>query len=117
MKQVLDAVLTRLPGARGVAVVGPDGIAVESAKKDPAVDMEWAAAGGIDLLRRAATPLKDGAAETPDEITISGRNGLTVLRGIGAGYFLCLVTAPGTLTGRARYEAWRTGQELRQVLE
>jgi len=119
VKQVLDAVLQRLPGARGAAVVGPDGIPVESSQSDPGINMEWAAAEGIDLVRRAATPASEGAvaSETPDEITISGRRGLTVLRAVGAGYFLCLVAAPGTLTGRARYEAWRTGQELREVLE
>ena len=76
-------------------------------------------AKGLREATYAVDIASDGgaASETPDEITISGRRGLTVLRAVGAGYFLCLVAAPGTLTGRARYEAWRTGQELREVLE
>ena len=116
MREMLDAALARLPGALGLAVVGPDGISVESATANAGVNMDWAAAEGMDLVRRASQSPAASPAEPPEEITIAGKSRLTILRSLGAGYFLCLVAGPGTLSGRARYEAWRTGQQLREVI-
>jgi predicted regulator of Ras-like GTPase activity (Roadblock/LC7/MglB family) len=116
MKTVLDAALARLPGALGAAVVGPDGIPVETAVTSADVNMEWAAAEGMDLVRRVATAPGRDAAGDPDEITIAADARLTILRSVGAGYFLCLVAGPDVLSGRARYEAWRTGLQLREVI-
>jgi predicted regulator of Ras-like GTPase activity (Roadblock/LC7/MglB family) len=117
MKAILTGVMSRLPGALGVAVVGPDGIPVEvSSSSTGIVNMEWAAAEGMDLVRRAGTPAPDGQAGPLEEITIAARDRLTVLRAVGSGYFLCLVTGPGTNPGQARYEAWRTGLQVREML-
>jgi len=116
MKPVLDAVLDRLPGALGAAVVGPDGIPVEMAIRDPGLNLEWAAASGIDLVRRTVAGTPEGQGGPPDEITIAGGTRLTILRSVGAGYFFCLVTGPGAIAGQARYEAWRTGLQLREVI-
>lgn len=116
MKELLDDVLVRLPGVLGAAVVGPDGIPVEMAAATMSVNMEWAAAEGMDLVRRAAAPAPEGRGGSPEEITIAALDRLTILRAVGSGYFLCLVTGPGTIQGQARYEAWRTGLQLRSLL-
>ena len=116
MREMLDAALARLPGALGLAVVGPDGIPVETATANAEINMDWAAAEGMDLVRRASRHPAPAASEPPEEITIAARSRLTILRSVGAGYFLCLVAGPGTLSGRARYEAWRTGLQLREVI-
>ena len=116
MKTVLDAALGRLPGALGAAVVGPDGIPVETVVRNSDVNMEWAAAEGMDLVRRVATAPGRGTAGDPDEITIAADARLTILRAVGAGYFLCLVAGRETIAGQARYEAWRTGLLLREVI-
>ena len=116
MKPVLDDMLMRLPGALGAAVVGLDGIPVEIATAGKGVNMEMAAAEGIGLARQTGwTPAGDNAA-SPEEIAVAGPSRLMVLRALGAGYFLCLVAGPSTSPGRARYEAWRTGLRLREVL-
>ncbi len=116
MKTVLDAALGRLPGALGAAVVGPDGIPVETVVRNADVNMEWAAAEGMDLVRRVATAPGRGTAGEPDEITIAADARLTILRSVGAGYFLCLVAGKDAIAGQARYEAWRTGLMLREVI-
>jgi predicted regulator of Ras-like GTPase activity (Roadblock/LC7/MglB family) len=116
MKALLDALLDRLPGALGAAVVGPDGIPVEMAVRDPGLNLEWTAAAGIDLVRRTAAGTPEGHGGPPDEITIAGGARLTILRSVGAGYFFCLVTGPGAIAGQARYEAWRAGLQLREVI-
>jgi predicted regulator of Ras-like GTPase activity (Roadblock/LC7/MglB family) len=116
MKAVLDAALDRLPGALGAVLVGPDGIPVEMATRDPRLNLEWTAAEGMDVVRRTAAERREGPAEVPDEITISGTSRLTILRSVGGGYFLCLVAGPGAIAGQARYEAWRAGLRLREVI-
>jgi predicted regulator of Ras-like GTPase activity (Roadblock/LC7/MglB family) len=116
MKELLDGVMQRLPGALGAAVVGPDGLPVEIAAGTMSVDMEWAAAEGMDLVRRAGTAGAERRGGPPEEITIASRDRLTVMRAVGSGYFLCLVTGPGTLQGQARYEAWRTSLQVRTLL-
>jgi len=116
MKPVLDDMLMRLPGALGAAVVGLDGIPVEIATAGPDVNMELVAAEGIGVARQSGwTPTGDNTA-SPEEIAITGPSRLTILRALGSGYFLCLVTGPGIIPGKARYEAWRTGLRLREVL-
>ena len=116
MKPVLDAVLDRLPGSLGAAVVGPDGIPVAMVTRDSRLNLEWTAAAGIDLVRRTAAGAPEGHGGPPDEITIAGDAHLTILRAVGSGYFFCLVTGPGTIAGQARYEAWRAGLQLREVI-
>ena len=116
MKPVLDAVLDRLPGALGVAVVGPDGIPVEMVVRDPGLNLEWTAAAGMDVVRRSAAQGPDASQTPPEEICITGTSRLTILRSVGAGYFLCLVTGPEAIAGQVRYEAWRAGLQVREVI-
>jgi predicted regulator of Ras-like GTPase activity (Roadblock/LC7/MglB family) len=70
----------------------------------------------MDLVRRVATAPGRPATGDPDEITIAADARLTILRAVGGGYFLCLVAGPEAIAGQARYEAWRTGLMLREVI-
>jgi len=116
MKLVLDEMLARLPGALGASVVGLDGIPVETSTTVMDVNMEVVSAEGIGLVRRSGWTPSSADAESPEEIAVSGPSRLTILRALGSGYFLCLVAGPHTIAGQARYEAWRTGLKLRQVI-
>ena len=116
MKDVLAGMLTRVPGALGAAVVGPDGLPVEAATAGTGVNMEVASAEGIGMVKRAGWSPSEGDGEPPEEVAVASRSRLTILRALGSGYFLCLVAGPGTIAGQARYEAWRTGQQLREVI-
>jgi len=116
VKAVLDGLLSRLPGALGVAIVGLDGLPVESVTSGPGVNMDVVSAEGIGLVRRSGWSPSGESAEKLQEIALTSPSRLTIFRDLGSGYFLCVVTGPGTLPGQARYEAWRTGLLLREVI-
>ena len=116
MRSVLQEVVDRIPGCLGAAVVGLDGIAVEkvSARKD--VNIDLLSAEGINVVKRAAASFRDPPADPLEEITISSRSRLTILRSLGSDYFLCVVVGADGVPGRARYEAWRAGLELQEAI-
>ena len=114
MKAILQDMLDRTPGALAVSVVGLDGIPVETIAAGGDVNIDLAAAEGITLVKRTTGPA--GQRETPEEISVTTSSGLMILRALGQDYYLCLIVGRECLPGRARYEAWRAGQALRQTI-
>ena len=115
MKALLMELLDRIPEARGAAVVGLDGIAVEKVSAQPSFNIDLASAEAIALARRAR-PSGTGGADGLEEISVTCRSGLTILRSIGGDYYLCLVVGPDGIPGRARFEAWKAGRQLEHVV-
>jgi predicted regulator of Ras-like GTPase activity (Roadblock/LC7/MglB family) len=116
MKSVLQDILERVPGALGAAVVGLDGISVEKVSAEPSFNIELASAEGIHVVKRAASALHGAAKERVEEVSVSGGGTLTVLRFLGADYYLCVVARHEAIPGRVRYEAWRAGLQLRAAI-
>ena len=114
MKVLLRELLDRTPEALGAAVVGLDGITVEKVSVQ-SFNIDLASAEVIALARRAQ-PFRDESADRLEEISIASRSGLTILRSIGGDYYLCLVVGPDGIPGRARFEAWKAGRLLEQVV-
>ncbi|MEK7879409.1 MAG: hypothetical protein AAB285_06070 [candidate division NC10 bacterium] len=115
MKGLLRELLDGIPEALGAAVVGLDGIAVEKASAQPSFNIDLASAEVIALARRAQ-PSRDNSADRLEEISVTCRSGLTILRSIGGDYYLCLVVGPECIPGRARFEAWKAGRQLEHVV-
>lgn len=115
MKALLMELLERIPGARGAAVVGLDGIAVEKVSAQPSFNIDLASAEVIALVKRARPSAANGA-DGLEEISVTCRSGLTILRSIGGDYYLCLVVGPDGIPGRARFEAWKVGRQLEHVV-
>ncbi|HXU11496.1 MAG TPA: hypothetical protein VN898_05990 [Candidatus Binatia bacterium] len=115
MKALLMELLDRLPGARGAAVVGLDGIAVEKVSAQPSFNMDLVSAEVVALAKRAR-PSGADVADLLEEISVTSRSGLTILRSIGGDYYLCLVVGPEGIPGRARFEAWRVGRQLEHAV-
>jgi predicted regulator of Ras-like GTPase activity (Roadblock/LC7/MglB family) len=117
MKAVLQDILDRIPEALGAAVVGLDGIPVEMLVARPSFNIELASAEWAGIAKRAAAALRATSPPgAPDEISVTSRAGMAILRSIGGDYFLCVVVGPDCLQGRARYEVWRAGMQLEEVL-
>jgi predicted regulator of Ras-like GTPase activity (Roadblock/LC7/MglB family) len=116
MRTVLQEVLDRIPGALGAAVVGLDGIAVEKVSSTGAFNVDLASAEGIGIVKRAVAGLRGDPRDQLEEISVSCRSSLTILRSLGSDYYLCVVIGPDCLSGRARYETWRAGQQLQQAI-
>jgi predicted regulator of Ras-like GTPase activity (Roadblock/LC7/MglB family) len=115
MKALLTELLDRLPGARGAAVVGLDGIAVEKVSAQPSFNMDLVSAEVVALVKRALSSGANGG-DGLEEISVTSRSGLTILRSIGGDYYLCLVVGPDGIPGRARFEAWRVGRQLEHAV-
>ncbi len=117
MKAVLQEILDRVPEVMGAAVVGLDGIPVEKVAAKPSFNIDLASAEWIGLVKRAAASLRAMAASSgPEEISVTSRSGLAILRSIGGDYYLCVIAGPECLLGRARYEVRRAGLQLEQTL-
>ena len=116
MKAVLREMMQRVPGSLGAAVIGLDGIPVEKVAADGSFNIDLASAEGISVVKRAAMSLRDLPSEPLEEVTISCRSRTTILRSVGSDYYLCVVVGPDSVPGRARFEAWRAGQQLREVI-
>ena len=116
MRSVLQDVLDRIPEALGAAVVGVDGIAVEKIAAQPSFNIDLASAECVGLVRRATASLRDASGDRLEEIAVTCRSGLTILRSIGGDYYLCVVVGAGCIPGLARYEVWRAGQQLEHAI-
>ncbi len=116
MREVLREMMEKTPGFLGAAVMGLDGIPVEKLAADEDFNIELASAEGIGVVRRATNSLRDLPGEPLEEVTISSPTRLTIMRAIGPEYYLCVVVGRGALSGRARYEAWKAGHQIREVI-
>src|SRR6266481_6282730 len=81
MKAVLQEILDRIPEALGAAVVGLDGIPVEKLAARPSFNIDLASAEWISLVKRASAALRGATpAGGPEEISVTSRSGLAILR-------------------------------------
>lgn len=117
MKAILDDILDRIPEALGAAVIGVDGIPVETVTAQASFNIDLAAAEWVALAKRAAAALQGATPPGgPEEISVVSRSGLAILRSIGGDYFLCVIVGPSCVPGRARYEVQRAGLQLEAAL-
>jgi len=116
MKEVLQEIINRVPGALGAAVVGFDGIPVERVAIGDGVNIDLVSAEGMAVAKRAAAPGRDSRSDRLEELTINRPSGTTILRSIGSDYYLCVVLGPDGIPGQARYEAWCAGQKLEAAI-
>jgi len=108
----LEGICARVDGALGAVILAEDGILVERHAVDPAIDLELASAefaGAAREMRRGTMAVDAGELE---EIVVTSRARLTLLRLIGPGYYLLLFLAPTALVGRGRYELRRASLAL-----
>ena len=111
-REELEGICARVEGALGAVILAEDGIIVERHLVDPGIDLELASAefaGAAREMRRGTMVVEAGEL---DEILVTSRARLSLLRLIGPGYYLLLLLAPGALVGRGRYELRRAAHVL-----
>ena len=89
-----------------------DGIVVERHAHDPALDLELASVefvGAAREIKRATEAVEAGDLE---EMIVTNRGRITVLRRVAKDYYLMLVLGPAALLGRGRYELRKAAHEL-----
>jgi predicted regulator of Ras-like GTPase activity (Roadblock/LC7/MglB family) len=111
-KEILQGLIAKLEEARGAAIVGVDGIALEEHSREDGLDLERLAAECTSLIKTAeetGRALEQGSAR---EVVLRCDGAQTILRSLTADYFLCLTLGPQAQLGRARYELQKTCQRL-----
>jgi len=97
MKELLE----RCPGARGAAVVDPDGIPVVVSPEDGSLEVLGAELATIlHDLDEAARELQHGKLE---QCSVFAEDAIIILTTIAAGYFLVLVVNRDGLAGKGRF--------------
>jgi predicted regulator of Ras-like GTPase activity (Roadblock/LC7/MglB family) len=111
-REVLERICNRVEGALGALIIAEDGIVVERHAASPAIDLDLAAVEFVGAGREIKRATESVDAGELEEMIVTNRARVTVLRLIGPGYYLLLVMDPGGLLGRARYELRRAAIEL-----
>jgi predicted regulator of Ras-like GTPase activity (Roadblock/LC7/MglB family) len=97
MKELLE----NCPGARGAAIVDPDGIPVVVSPEDGSLEILGAELATIlKDLAEAARELHHGQLE---QCSVFAEEAIIILTTIAAGYFLVLVVSRDGLAGKGRY--------------
>ena len=97
MRELLES----CPGARGAAIVDPDGIPVVVSPEDASLDVLGAELATIlHDLAEAARELQHGQLE---QCSVFAEGAVIVLTTIAAGYFLVLVLGRDGLAGKGRF--------------
>ena len=97
MKELLES----CPGARGAAIVDPDGIPVVVSPEDGSLEILGAELATIlHDLAEAARELQHGQLE---QCSVFAEDAIIVLTTIAAGYFLVLVVSRDGLAGKGRF--------------
>ena len=117
-KETLREMLDRCDGGLASALMGFDGIAVDSytapgsSRDGETVGMELSHV--LTQLRQAVESLEAGGLE---EVTIRSSRLIVVLRALSEEYFLALAMRPDGNLGKGRYLARITAPKLRKNLE
>ena len=106
MKELLES----CPGARGAAIVDPDGIPVVVNPEDESLEVLGAELATIlHDLAEAARELQHGQLE---QCSVFAEDAVIILTTIAAGYFLMLVVSRDGLAGKGRFLSRLTSARL-----
>jgi predicted regulator of Ras-like GTPase activity (Roadblock/LC7/MglB family) len=102
-REVLARTGHDLPGCKGAALVGLDGMVIEQWTLEDTSSMESVAAELSSLLKAARGATRNTEGGPLAEVTLRTEAWAGVIRSVGAGYYLMVLTAPDALLGRTRF--------------
>ena len=112
----LREVLEGLEGAKGVALVGMDGIVVEEQKQDSQLDLQTLGAEWCAILRQAEKGISPDDAGGVEELSVTSEKAVMVMRRIHEEYFLLLAIGKDGNFGKGRYLLRKAGINLKGEL-
>jgi predicted regulator of Ras-like GTPase activity (Roadblock/LC7/MglB family) len=113
----LKRVVSQVPEAELVMIIGTDGIPIEKLSLGSDPNMEAVAAEHTTLLRASLAAASDTGLGALHELAISTEHMTTLLTAITPEYFLFASLRPGALTGRARFALRLAGLALEREFE
>ena len=109
-EQPIQQLLEDCPGARGAAIVDPDGIPVVVRPDD--VTLETLGAELATIVRDLADAGREFQHGDLEQLAVFAEDAVIILTTISAGYFLVLVLSRGGLTGKGRFLSRLVGTRL-----
>jgi predicted regulator of Ras-like GTPase activity (Roadblock/LC7/MglB family) len=103
----LNRFLDRLDGALAVSLVAGDGIAVATANRDGAFDLDALAAELLTQVRAISDEQRDLGVGEVDQYSVSTDRFTILIGRLQADYYLLLVLKRTSSYGRARFEMRR----------
>lgn len=116
LKEGLKGVIAELDGARGVALVGLDGIVVEEERADPQLDLQGLGAEWCGIIRQADKTFSSMEMGDSVEVSALAADRVVVARKIKGEYFLLLVMSRDGNFGKGRYLLRRAEIQLENEL-
>jgi predicted regulator of Ras-like GTPase activity (Roadblock/LC7/MglB family) len=114
-KSVLEHLNGTVEGTVAVSLIGADGIAVESVRRDD-FPLELLAAELSSFLRTLRTARTDLDTGDLEQFVVTTEKYITFLSKVAPDYFILLVLSRDGNYGRARFELRRARQTLQQEL-
>lgn len=118
-RELLANAASGLPGCRGAALVGLDGVLIDqwiAPGSGDGFSMEPAAAEVTTVIRAARGALVSSQGGGLSEMTLRTGGWTGVARALAGPYFLILLTAPDSPVGRTRFAASRAAPLLEREL-
>jgi predicted regulator of Ras-like GTPase activity (Roadblock/LC7/MglB family) len=101
--EVLKELAEGIPGSKGAAVVGMDGIIVEELAAEAGVDLQSVGAEYGNLLKGAQAASRSLQIGKTEEISIAAERAWLVMRKINEDYFIALLLSPESNMGKGRF--------------
>ena len=106
----MENLLARVPGARGAAIVDPDGIPVVVTPDEGTLEaLGTEFAGIVGGVERTGREFHHGGLQ---QLSIYTEHAVVVLTALAAGYFLVLVLNRDGPAGKGRFLSRLTGERL-----
>jgi predicted regulator of Ras-like GTPase activity (Roadblock/LC7/MglB family) len=115
LHDVLEALAGR-PDVAGALVVSDEGLVIDAAPADSAIEAETAAALAATAQRALAGLSEALGTGIPTEVVLDGGSGTAVLHRLPSGATLLLVLAPDGDLGALLYDLRRHGSALTELV-
>jgi len=115
-RDTLRGIAERVEGARAVALVGLDGIPVETYRAAEDVSIEAVAAEVLAFLKSAQNPRAEMFSGPIRELTVASESRRIVLARVSREYYLLLLLGGEGILGRGRYELAKAAVALEKEL-
>lgn len=115
-RQTLRGIVERVDGARGAALVGADGIPIETFSLEQDVSIESVAAEMLALVKGAENPRGLAPRSPIQELVVVSDASRILLSRASPGYYLLLLLGEDGSVGRGRFELARAALELEKEL-
>lgn len=116
LRERLRQIASRLDGLCAMALVGSDGIPVETLLSDPRLDTEMLCAELVALVRAMEENHRELSIGTLRGLDIASERYRVSIYGVGGGFWLLLAMPATQPVGRARFELRRSSLSLAEDL-